>query len=156
VGAVQSTVKIIDMQKFIRTLLGRLRGAVSDRRWAPRLDARLFFSVLLLEEKPSNSGVGPMQPLVGRTRNLSESGVALIVPSLRIGTGYLNEENATLRLMLDLPTKRIELHVAPVRSYQLDEHEREQGYFIGAKITYISDDDFSRYKEYLRKLGAPR
>ncbi|PYS93031.1 MAG: hypothetical protein DMF64_06405 [Acidobacteria bacterium] len=143
------------MQNFIRTLLGRLRGAVSDRRRAARFGARLFFSISLLEEKPSNGGVGPMQPLVGHTRDLSESGIALIVPSLRIGTGYLNEGNATLRLMLDLPTRRLEIHVVPVRSYQLGEHDKEQGYFIGAKITYISDDDFSRYKEYLRKLGSP-
>ena len=144
------------MQNFIRTLAGRLRGVVSDRRRAPRIEARLFFSISPLEGNSSNSGVGPPQTLVGRTSNISESGFALILPSLRLGTTYLNDEHSTLRLILDLPTQRIEFHIVPARSYQLGANDKEQGYFIGAKIIYVSDDDFSRYKEYLRKLGAPR
>ena len=140
------------MQNMIRTLVGRLRGAVSDRRRAPRLETRLFFSILLLEEKTDNIVTEPPQTLVGHTRNISESGLALIVPSVRIGLGYLNEENSTLRIMLDLPTRRIEIHVVPVRSYQLGEDDKEQGHFIGAKIIHIGENDFIAYREYLRTL----
>ena len=147
------------MPNLIRSLLGRLRGAVSDRRRAPRYDARLFFSVSILDERAGHEGARPPQTLVGRTRNLSETGLALIVPSLSLGTGYLNDGNSTLRLMLDLPKGKlresIEIHAVPVRSYQLGEKEKDSGYFIGARITYMSDDARARFTGFLRSLRSP-
>lgn len=138
-----------------RTLLGRLRGAVSDRRRAPRYDARLFFSVSILDGKAAQEGARPAQTLVGWTRNLSETGFALIVPSLSLGTGHLNDENSTLRLALDLPAGKTEIHVVPVRSYKLGEKEKDSGHFIGAKITYMSDDARARFTGFLRGLHSP-
>ena len=147
------------MPNLIRSLLGRLRGAVSDRRRAPRYDARLFFSVSILDESAGHEGARPPQTLVGRTRNLSETGLALIVPSLSLGTGHLNDGNSTLRLMLDLPKGKlresIEIHAVPVRSYQLGEKEKDSGYFIGARITYMSDDARARFTGFLRNLRSP-
>ncbi len=141
------------MPNSIRSLIGRLRGAVIDRRRAPRYNVRLFFSVSILDEKASNDGGQPSQTLVGRTRIMSESGFALIVPSLRIGTAYLHDNSATLRLMLDLPKEKTEIYVSPVRSFELDEKDPDSGYFIGAKITHMSDEARSRYMKFLRTLG---
>lgn len=143
------------MPNLIRNLLGRLRGAVSDRRRAARYDARLFFSVSILDEKAGQEGARPAQTLVGRTRNVSETGFALIVPSLSLGTGYLNDGNSTLRLALDLPSGKVEIHVVPVRSFQLTEKDKESGYFIGAQITYMSDEARNRLTGFLRGLRSP-
>lgn len=143
------------MPNLIRYLLGRLRGAVSDRRRAPRYDARLFFSVSIIDQKANNEGARPPQTLVGRTRNLSETGVGLVVPSLSLGTGHLNDENSTLRLTLDLPAGKVEVQVVPVRSHQLDEGDKESGYFIGARITHMSDEARAGFTAYLRGLRSP-
>jgi hypothetical protein len=145
----------MNMPNLIRSLLGRLRGAVSDRRRATRYDARLFFSVSILDEKAGHEGSRHPQTLVGRTRNLSETGLGLITPSLSIGTGYLNDGNSTLQITLDLPTGKIEIHVVPVRDYQLGEKEKDSGYFIGAKITDMSADARARYTFFLRNLRSP-
>jgi hypothetical protein len=144
------------MQNLIRYLSGRLRGAVSDRRRAPRYEARLFFSVSILDENSGNGGTRQLPTLVGRTRDVSETGFALIVPSLSLGTGHLNDGNSTLLLNLDLPAGRIETHVVPVRSYQLGEKEKDFGFFVGAKITYMSVDARARYTGFLRGLRSPR
>ena len=143
------------MPNPIRYLLGRLRGAVSDRRRAPRYDVRLSFSVSILDDDARHENARPPLTLVGRTRNLSDTGFALVVPSLRLGTNKLDDGNSTLRLMLDLPTGTVEVHLVPVRSHQLGENDKDVGYFIGAKITHLSDDASARLLKFLRGLRSP-
>jgi hypothetical protein len=141
--------------KNIRRLLGRLRGSISDRRRAPRYDVRRTFSVSIRIEGAGQENTLPTLTLVGRTRNLSETGVALIVPSLRLGAHKLNDGNSTLRLMLDLPGGTVRVDVVPVRSYQLGEDDKDSGYFIGAKITHVSDDVRSQLAKFMRGLSSP-
>jgi hypothetical protein len=143
------------MPNPIRYLLGRLRASVGNRRRAPRYDARLSFSVSIVDDEAGRENKLPPQTLVGRTRNLSDTGFALIVPSLRLGTNKLDEGNSTLRLMLDLPTGTVEIHVVPVRSHSLSENDKDTGYIIGAKITYQSDDARTRLVKFLRGLRSP-
>jgi hypothetical protein len=143
------------MSNPIRYLLGRLRGTVGNRRRAPRYDARISFSVSVLEEGAGHENAQPTRTLVGRTRNLSETGLALIVPSLRLGASRLDDENVTLRLMLDLPAATVEIHAAPVRSYPLGANDKDTGYFIGAKITGSSDEARTRLVKFLRGLRSP-
>ena len=143
------------MQNPIRYLLGRFRGSVGNRRRAPRYDARLSFSVSIVNEGPGDENTRRPQTLVGRTRNLSDTGLALIIPSLRLGTNKLNDGNSTLRLMLDLPTGTAEIHVVPVRSHQLGEKDADTGYLIGAKITHLSEDARARLTKFLRGLRSP-
>jgi hypothetical protein len=143
------------MQNPFRYLLARLRGTVGNRRRAPRYDARLSFSVSIVDEEGGREDTRPPQTLVGRTRNLSNTGFALIVPSLWLGTNKLNDVNTTLRLMLDLPTGTAEIHVVPVRSHQLGEKDMESGHLIGAKITHLSDDARTRLTKFLRSLRSP-
>ena len=143
------------MSNPIRYLLGRLRGRVSNRRRAPRYDARISFSVSMLDEGAGREDAQPARTLVGHTRNLSETGFALIVPSLRLGAGRLDAPDTTLRLMLDLPAETVEIHVTPVRSHPLGANDKETGYFIGAQITRLSDDARARLVKFLRGLRSP-
>ena len=106
----------------------------------------------VLEEDGSYEDASPP---VGRTRNVSESGFALIVPSLYFGTRKLDYTNTTLRIMLDLPTETVEIYVMPVRAYQLPKEDEEQGYFIGAKITQMNDGARARLTKFLRGLRSP-
>jgi len=143
------------MPNPIRYLLGRLRGSVGNRRRALRYDARLSFSVSIVDEEAGRENTRPPQILVGRTRNLSDTGFALVVPALRLGTNKLNDGNSTLRVMLDLPTGTAEIHVVPVRSHQLGEEDTDTGHLIGAKITHLSDDARARLTKFLRSLRSP-
>jgi hypothetical protein len=108
-----------------------------------------------MNEEAGYENARPPQTLVGRTRNLSETGFALVVPSLRLGTNKLNDGNSTLRLMLDFPTGTAEIHVVSVRSHQLGEKDLDSGYLIGAKITHASDDARARLTKFLRGLRSP-
>jgi hypothetical protein len=143
------------MPNPIRYLLGRFRGTVGNRRRAPRYDARLSFSVSVVDEEAGRENTRPPQTLVGHTRNLSETGLALVVPSLWLGTNKLNDGNSTLRVMLNLPTGTAEIRVVPVRSHQLGEGDTGSGHLIGVTITHLSDDARARLAKFLRGLRSP-
>jgi len=143
------------MSNPIRYLLGRLRGAVSDRRRSQRYDARLSFSVSVLGEDAGHDDARPPRTLVGSTRNVSDTGFALVVPSLRLGTNKLDDENSNLRLMVDLPTGPLEVHVVPVRSHKFGDNDKDVGYFIGVRITHLSDEARARLMKFLRGLRSP-
>jgi hypothetical protein len=88
--------------------------------------------------------------LAGYTRDISATGLALIVPAIRIGEHYLAGEERRLRVVLELPSGPIDLVATPVRYEPIDEDENEQGFLIGARITEISSQDRERLTSYLK------
>jgi PilZ domain len=88
----------------------------------------------------------------GQTRDISSSGLALIVPVIRINDHYLAGEGRSLLLRLELPLGPLEIQATPMRYERLDETGAEKGYLIGVSITAMSDDDRLRYDEYIVSL----
>lgn len=140
-----------EMPELMRSIAARLRRFVGDRRRARRYKTRLLVNVSLLAAKTGNSATRRVPSLQGHTCDISASGIALIVPSIRIGGHYLTGEDRVLRLTLALPAGPTEVQVVPVRYERLE--EEEEGYLIGARITEMSDNDRGRYVAYLRTLG---
>jgi hypothetical protein len=142
------------MLSSLRNRIIRLREIVADRRQAARMkaqrQARLLFNISIVN---SDTGESHSQtvPLAGFTRDISETGLALIVPSIRTGDRYLVDEGCTLRLiLLDLPNGEVEIFAKPVRYLQLP--EPGTGYLIGVQITEMSDSDRARLLQYLKTL----
>lgn len=130
----------------------------SDRRRAPRfkaqLKARLLFSMVLSGgESVADRAAGKLH-LVGHTIDISETGVALVVPIAEIDESYLTGEHSKLSIELYLPDGAIKITARPVRYKLLDESVSEdvftKGYLIGADITKISDHNL--FVEYLSTL----
>ena len=92
--------------------------------------------------------------LAGHTKDISEIGLALIVPIAEIDEHYLTGENSTMQIELYLPSGQINITARPVHYKTLDESTGEgiftEGYLIGAEITKVSNHDL--FIEYLRKL----
>lgn len=142
------------MPELIRSIAARLHRFIGNRRRAPRYKLRLPLSISLLDVRSSANGARTRSPaLEGYTRDLSETGLAIILPAIRIGENYLMGEGRTLRVVLELPTAPVEMKVVPVRYERLDESETEKGYFIGLSINEMSDHDRESFVEYLRSMG---
>jgi hypothetical protein len=142
------------MFETLRRRFTRLREIVADRRNSPRRmaqrQARLLFNVSVISEETGESRIQTI-PLVGFTRDISENGLGLVVPSLRVGDRYLIDEGCTLRVvLLDLPTGEAEVYATPVRYVEL--REPEIGHLIGVEITEISDSDRARLLQFLKTL----
>jgi PilZ domain len=87
----------------------------------------------------------------GYTRNLSETGLAIVVPSLHFGGRYLNVVGSPLHIQLALPQGRVRIRATPVRCERLED---EEGYLIGVRITEMNDSEWVKLVQYVRALRA--
>ena len=87
--------------------------------------------------------------LDGYTLDLSITGLALIVPAIRIGEHYLAGADRKLHVKLELPGGPVEMKVVTVRYENLEDGS---GYLIGARILEISDADRSSFEKYVAKV----
>ena len=143
------------MPELIRSIASRLREIVGNRRRAPRyikqLEVELALIVSFANAKPKARDDERALKLAGYTRDISSTGLALIVPSIRIGGQYITGENRKLEVKLKLPNGTITAKATPVRYNPLEE-DTDTGYLIGAQIVEMSDEDREQYEAYLRTL----
>lgn len=126
-------------------------------RHAAQLDARLLFQMSIAqpvadEQAGSTTTIPRTLKLIGHTRNISETGLAFIVPSLRIGDRFAHVIGSRLRITLFLPSGHVEIYATPVRYEQLPPESSERGYLIGVCIIEMADDEWVRVVEYVRSL----
>jgi c-di-GMP-binding flagellar brake protein YcgR len=140
------------MSELPRRMVSQLRRFIGNRRRAKRAEARLPFTLSLEDSRVSRNGFRRLPPLQGHTLDISTTGVALIVPAIRIGGHYLAGTERRLYLKLDLPDSTVQLTLIPVRYESLEEDPEETGYVIGARIEEISDDDRTRFNDYVKSL----
>ena len=139
------------MPERTRRIASRLRHFFGDRRHARRVTARLPITVGPSGLRSGN-GFRRQVSLQGHTLDISTSGLALIVPAIRIGEHYLTGEDRRLWLKLELPKQTIDMQVAPVRYESLDMRETEKGYLIGVRITEMTDEHRTIYNEHVKQL----
>jgi hypothetical protein len=87
--------------------------------------------------------------MVGATRNLSEIGLAISVPSHQIDHRYLNVVGCKLDLRLNLPAGPIQMQVTTRWCKKLLEEEAGEGYLIGLRITKMSDEEWVSLVRYV-------
>jgi hypothetical protein len=148
------------MPGFIDYIKARLRSGSSssnkpnaERRAAPRftthLESRLVVNVSLGDAVPRPEGVRGPSVLAGYTRDVSATGLGIVVPDIRIGKSNVTRPDRALRIMLGLPGDPVEIHAVPVRYVELEEDTESEGYLIGVHIMKMSDRDRSRYEAFL-------
>jgi hypothetical protein len=142
------------MPERTRSIVGRLRRFIGDRRRAKRVEARLDFT-LLPEALWHRNGRSFDRALAGYTLDISSTGFALIVPAIRIEEHYLVGQDPKLRLKLNLPLGPVEMEIVPVRYESLEDDEADRGYLIGAKIVEIEDDARARFDHLVESLLNP-
>ena len=141
------------MSELPRRIVSRLRRFVGNRRRHRRVRARLSFTLSLADPRvTSNGGRRRLPTLNGHTLDVSSTGLALIVPAIRIGEHYLAGSDRQLHLKLDLPNGPVEMKLATVRYESLDESQEETGYLIGARIIEMADEDRASYNAYVSAI----
>lgn len=140
------------MAEFTRGIVSRLRQFVGDRRRSKRQRVRLAFSISVVSPAKSRNGTRRMSSMDGHTLDISTTGMAVIVPAIRLGEHHLVGENRNLNVKLELPVGPVEMQVTPVRYEALDEHPSEKGYLIGVKIVGMPADDRAKFSEYVNSL----
>src|ERR1051325_5402708 len=137
------------MSELPRRIVSQLRRLIGNRRHSRRVRARLSFTLSLSDQRVSSNGSRRLPTLDGHTLDVSVTGLALIVPAIRIGEHYLAGADRKLHVKLELPSGPIEMKVATVRYESLED---EGGYLIGARILEMSDTDRVSFEKYVAKV----
>ncbi len=141
-----------EMSELPRRIASQLRRFFGNRRRARRASAQLTFTVGLDSTRASSNGSRKLPSLDGHTLDISSTGMALVVPAIRIGEHYLTGDDRRLRVKLELPDGPVEMWMVPVRYESLEEDEIESGYVIGERITQMSEVHRARFEEYIAQL----
>jgi hypothetical protein len=134
------------MSELPRRIVSHLRRFIGNRRHSRRVRARLSFTLSLSDPRVGSNGSRRLPNLNGHTLDVSTTGLALIVPAIRIGEHYLAGDDRKLHIKLDLPSGPIEMKVVAVRYESLED---EGGYLIGARILEMSDTDRVSFEKYV-------
>ena len=137
------------MSELPRRIVSSLRRFIGNRRHCKRVRTRLKFTISLSDPRVGSNGSRRLPTLDGHTLDVSRTGLALIVPAIRIGEHYLAGADRKLHVKLELPGGPVEMKVATVRYESLEESREETGYLIGARITEMSDQDRATYDRYI-------
>ena len=130
--------------------MSRLRRFIGNRRGARRVRARLSFTLSLSDPRLSSNGARRLPALNGHTLDVSTTGLALIVPAIRIGEHYLAGADRKLHIKLELPSGPVEMKVATVTYESLED---DTGYLIGARLLEMSDTDRVSFEKYVGKVS---
>lgn len=140
------------MSELPRRIVSSLRRYIGNRRHHKRVRAHLNFTISLVDPRVKTNGSRRLPTLDGHTLDLSSTGLALIVPAIRIGEHYLAGADRKLYVKLELPDESVEMKVVTVRYESLEEDSEESGYLIGARIVEMSDEDRTAYNNHVAKL----
>ncbi len=115
--------------------------------------ARLLFTVARHDLEVSSHSAPESLSVIGHTRDISATGLSLVVPGLHVRDAELFGSQNPLQLTLSLPTGIVDIQATPVRYEWLGEKSEQKSYLIGARITQIRDDERIRLNEYLSALS---
>jgi len=134
------------MSELPRRIVSQLRRFIGNRRRSKRVRTRLTFTLSLSDPRVSTNGSRRLPTLDGYTLDVSITGLALIVPAIRIGEHYLAGADRKLHVKLALPGGPIEMMVVTVRYENLEDGS---GYLIGSRILEMSDADRGSFEKYV-------
>jgi hypothetical protein len=129
-----------------------MTGPVDERRSTPRYKAEHIAHLLFIATILDLSFNAKFLPLtiLGRTQNISRSGLMLKVSSADIADDYLAAQDYAMRIVVATPLDPVEIYARPAHYECLD----EGGYLIGAQITRMDETERTRSEDYLQTLSS--
>lgn len=94
---------------------------------------------------------GKLKVAYGETRNLSETGIAFVVSSIRVEENYLVGEGRMLNAEIEFPEGRISMQVMGRRYEPIANSDGTSRYLIGASIEKMSEGHRHIYDNFLRQ-----
>lgn len=146
---------------MIRKLISKFNKSLARRVVSARHNYEVPIKIWI--EPDRNTGRLQMSvenlSISGETNDLSETGIAFIVSSVRIRETYLVGEGRVLNAELDLPDGKVKMQIVGQRYEQVGQHISTAKFLIGAKIVKISAEDREIYAHFLqygkkRKKGS--
>lgn len=137
---------------MLRELASRFSVTWIQRRASLRKNFQVPIKVCFAPEKNPNNVTRTCEELFlsGETVDLSETGIAFVVASIRIKEKYLVGQERLLNVELELAGKKVRMQVLGKRYELVGMHDSTERYLVGASITEMSPEDAQKYEYFLR------
>lgn len=142
---------------FLRKLISKFDKSITERNIAQRHKYEVPITVSFEPVRKTRGLNLPVQkPLIrGETKDLSKTGIAFIVSSIRFNEDYLVGDGRCLDVELKLPNGKVEMQIVGQRYEQFgDKYNSGIKFLIGAKIVQMSEADKELYEEFLRIVST--
>jgi hypothetical protein len=137
---------------MLRELVSKFSVSWIERRASIRKKFQVPVKVCFApEHNPNNITMSCEElSLSGETVDLSETGIAFVVNSIRIKEKYLVGQERLLNVEMELAGKKVQMRVLGKRYERVGIHASTERYLVGAAIDDMSPDDRQRYEYFLR------
>ena len=143
---------------MIRSLVNKITGLIAERSHSPRkkceLPVRVWFDPMKLAGFQVTSADGIY--MSGETVDVSKTGIAFMVPQIRIKENYLVGHERVLNVEVDLPGGKVRMRVIGRRYEREGIHLSDERYLVGAEIVEMSKQDRETYNQFLRHGAKSR
>ena len=144
------------MPELVRSIIGRFCEIIGSHNHARRHELRLPLTISLSDTRFMSASLNCPPTLSGYTRNISDTGLSLVLPSVHLGNRYLMDGDLNLSVRIELPQGAVNFQVAAVRFEMLDEDQVEWGYLVGMRIVKIAEQERQRLTQYLRHVNESK
>jgi len=137
------------ISKFNKTLSERLVS--SRRKFAAPM--RVWFEPEV--NSPHHHEIAKNMAIPGETVDLSRTGIAFLVSSIRDKEKYLVGQDRKLNIEIDLPSGKVTMQVIGRRYEKVGVHLSMEKFLVGAHIIRLESESNAAYDHFLRN-GARR
>ncbi len=137
---------------MIRKLFAEFNKSLSRRVVASRHKYEVPIKLIFEVDRKTGRLQKPMENLfiTGETKDLSNTGIAFVVSSIRLKENYLVGEGRTLNAEIDLPSGKIKMQIIGQRYEQVGQHISTARFLVGAKILQMTAENRELYQDFLR------
>lgn len=135
------------LRSFFSKLSSSFNQSVVPPRQSCQVPVKVWLEPMRVTGNLELPGSAPS--VFGETRNVSETGIAFVVTSIRIKENYLVGDGRMLNAEIELPEGRVSMKVMGRRYERLDADGAGR-YLIGASIEGMSEGHRQIYESFLR------
>ncbi|MEQ1922381.1 MAG: PilZ domain-containing protein [Pyrinomonadaceae bacterium] len=133
------------ISKFSRSLTERM---VSSRR-GHQAPIKIWFDPDIKTERALEAARAAC--VLGHTVDISRTGIAFLVPSIRVKEKYLVGHERMLNVEIDLPAGKINMRVMGKRYEMVGEHSTTERFHVGAHIVEVASESKENFDTFLRR-----
>lgn len=137
---------------MLRELITRFNRSLSERMVSARrrhtASIKVWFDAELNTERSRE--IAKAACIFGETVDISRTGIAFLVPSIRVKEKYLVGHERPLNVEIDLPNGKVYLRLMGRRYEKVGVHISTERFLVGAHIVSLSGADKENYETFLR------
>ena len=137
---------------MLRELINKFNSSLSERMVAPRRGHRAPIKVWF--DPDTNTERSHEQAraacIYGETVDISRTGIAFQVPSIRVKEKYLVGHERNVNVEIDLPTGKVYMRVLGKRYEKVGLHISTERFLVGAHIIELTGEDQVNYETFLK------